>query len=172
MNDQLPSEITVRRVMTGVAYDLPARNLGALRTVALFMVVFGIGFACAAPAMALPGVLGGSPRNTSSMAFAAVALAFFPVGAAVAMLGLAMLVGRTSIVVRPGMLVAVERLGPLKWRRRRPSAGLRRLQVHRAIALVNGREFGLFAGRDEDELRWIAWTLRRRLWAQSPQEPG
>ena len=36
---------------------------------------------------------------------------------------------------------------------------------------VTGREVGLFAGRNEDELRWIAWTLRRRLWEQSPRQP-
>ena len=37
------------------------------------------------------------------------------------------------------------------------------------IKPVNGRELGVFAGRDGDELRWIAWTLRRRLWEQSPR---
>ncbi len=39
------------------------------------------------------------------------------------------------------------------------------LELH--VKPVSGREVGLFAGRDEDELRRIAWTLRRRLWAQS-----
>ena len=35
------------------------------------------------------------------------------------------------------------------------------------IRPVNGKELGLFAGRDEDELRWIAWRLREQLWGNA-----
>ena len=37
------------------------------------------------------------------------------------------------------MIIAAERLGPLRWRRRRPLAGLRRLEVNRGTTRVNGR---------------------------------
>jgi hypothetical protein len=135
----LPPEIHVRRVADGVAYDLPRRPLGGMKLLAAFLVGFGTLCALGPVAFAIIGLAGAPTRSGFDIFALVVTLPFFVAGAAVAAVGLAMVWGRAGVVLRPDRLVAVERLGPVRWRRRRPVAGLRRLEVHRGAAKANGR---------------------------------
>ena len=35
------------------------------------------------------------------------------------------------------------------------------------VKAVKGKTIGLFAGRAEDELRWIAWRLHEGIWGRA-----
>ncbi len=139
MPDALPPQVAYRRLINGFAYDLPRRPLGRLRWLSVFLIVFGVAFA-GGPLFGVLWSGGGGPSNDVfdliGILFAAI---FMVPGGVVVLLGLAMLAGGSSIELRGGTLVAVERLGPLRWRRRRPGGRLTKIDVRRGTTRVNGR---------------------------------
>lgn len=139
MPDAPPPEFDVRRFADGIAYELPRRPLDGLRGVAVFLVFFGAGLGAAPPVLAFADLLGSSSPDPVAWVFATLSLVFLLAGGLVSLLGLAILRGRAAIVIRSDSFEAVERLGPLRWRRRRRASGLRRVEVRRAAAKVNGR---------------------------------
>ncbi len=137
MAEGLPREIEPRRLVDGVAYALPRRPLGGLRWVAAGVVAFGLVFA----GMPLAAAIGSLPASPGLLDLVSLALSllFVAVGAAVSMAGLALLRGHCVIELRPAGLVATERMGPFRWRRRRATAGLQHVEVSRGTTRVNGR---------------------------------
>jgi len=137
--DFLPPVVARRPRTNGFAYDLPRRPLGRLRWLSVFLIVLGVAFA-GGPLFGVLWFGSGGPSNDVfdliGILFAAI---FMVPGGAVVLLGLAMLTGASSIELRGGTLVAVERLGPLRWRRRRPGGRLTKIDVRRGTTRVNGR---------------------------------
>jgi hypothetical protein len=124
----LPPEIRVEQCSPGeVCYVLPRRPLGAYRWLAVAPLAFALvgasffwgWFAALAqaplPVLLIFGGIGG----------------LFAVGAVAMPLAIsgAMLFGHSSVEIRRARLFAVEHIGPLRWRRQRPLAQIRRLEV-------------------------------------------
>lgn len=158
------------RVGDAIAFELPRRPLGGLKVGAAFMVAFGLAFAAAPLATAVAG-LGASP-DPFDLIFLAFSLIFVAGGGLVALLGLAAVAGCSSVVIRPGTIVAVERLGPLRWRRSAPAAGLQRLEVIRGRTRINGRpvregpaaELSALSAEFEDGRRFLLVVCYPESW--------
>ncbi len=124
----LPTEIRVEQFSPGeVRYVLPRRPLGAYRWLAVAPLVFALIGVCFL--WGWFAALGQAPMP--------VALIFGGIGAFIAfsavvmplVLSGAMLFGHSAIEIRRARLFAVEHIGPFRWRRQRPLAEIRRLEV-------------------------------------------
>ncbi len=134
VSDPLPATIVVRPLPEGTAYVLPRRPLGRARWVAVILMVIGTGFAVVPMGRAILPVLSGARSLSFAIGDLMMSAVFLSIGAPLALLGLAASAGRSSIVVGRDAIVAEERVGPLRWRRRAPLSGLRRIRVERASA--------------------------------------
>ncbi len=98
------------------------------------MVLFGTAFAVGPAASALWPVLRGAAPLPSAIGDLMMAVVFLSIGVPIALAGLAAAAGRSTIEVQRDAIIAEERIGPLRWRRRGPISGLRRIRVERAAA--------------------------------------
>jgi hypothetical protein len=111
----------------GVAYDLPRRPLGRARLVGFFLIVFGAIFAAGPLALMLGFAL--NAGGWLGWLFLLFDLPFLLVGLALVGVGLAIAFGRATIELRRSRITAVERVGPLRWRRTRDGSTLQRIDV-------------------------------------------
>jgi hypothetical protein len=130
----LPPEIEVTELPDrGVRYRLPGRPIGRLRLIGLVPIAFGAVFAgialvwTMASARALFGP--GGPPAWFGWLFVLFGVPFIVAGVSMAGLGLLILAGRSDVEVRGGRLMAVERVGPVRYARRRPVGAVRRFKV-------------------------------------------
>jgi hypothetical protein len=81
-----------------------------------------------------------------ALVFAAVGVLMLGGGLATAAAGLLLLAGHSEIELRDGMLITIDRCGPIRWTRKRPAAGLRRFVVTEAVRPSPHRERSLGIG--------------------------
>lgn len=137
--DNLPKSITTERLADGIAFHLPPRQLGKGRLLgipliigALVSVAFGIGF------ISMPFRAMQEPDQTFQwflMIFVLVGCVPMFMSLGMAGIGLAVLTGsiRAEVEMRDGKLIAVERAGPLRWRRRRPTKAIEQIVFSRSL---------------------------------------
>jgi hypothetical protein len=125
----LPVEIRVEPILPdGTRYILPRRPLGSYRWLALVPLAFGLfSLIFFWHMFAVFAAVRFNPIALPFMAFEAL----FVVSGGLAPIAIAaaMFFGHSSIIVQRGELRAIERLGPLRWTRRFPSARINRLSV-------------------------------------------
>ena len=154
----LPPEVRFEATPDGGRYRLPRRPLGWLRLLGLVPMGFGV-LMLGGLASFFGGFTGGMFNasggfNWGSLIFVAFMVPFVLGGVTPILLGLWLTAGASDIVVRDGRVAAVERLGPLRRRRRRRIDGLTVLYLgHGGGSALNGW-FGslslLRAGTDLD----------------------
>ena len=124
----LPPEVRFDATPDGGRYRLPRRPLGWLRLLGLVPIGFGLLMLGGLGAFIGP-IFGGlfnasGGFNWGSLIFVAMMVPFVLGGVTPMLLGLWVMAGASDIVVRDGQVAAIERLGPLRRRRRRSIDGL------------------------------------------------
>ena len=137
----LPPEIELVEMTEGVAYRLPDRSLGKLRFLGLIPLGVGLAMAFGALTWAATVIshLFADFPGWAALIPALFALPFLVGAVSFAAIGLFVLCGHSEVEVRLGGLFAVEKAGPIVWRRRRPTAAVRRFLVDRGQTTVNGQ---------------------------------
>src|SRR5215510_995680 len=119
MPTTLPSAIRVESVRDDVSYTLPARPLGKLRWIALFLIGFGILFG-SFPVTTLSRILRGIASGKSELSeigFAVFLIPFLLGGLIPLGLGLLVMFGRCRVEWRQRRLSILDFVGPIRWRR-------------------------------------------------------
>jgi len=131
--DALPAAIAVDELFDGVRYRLPPRELGGLRWLGLAPILFGVGVAATAVSFVLAWSGGpfdqGGDFDWFSLIFLAFTLPFLYAALKLSKIGLYVIAGHSEIELRAGELCAIERVGPLKWVRKRPLESVSRFKV-------------------------------------------
>ncbi len=124
----LPPEVRFEATPDGGRYRLPRRPLGWFRLLGLVPIGFGVLMLGGLGAFIGPFTSGmfnaSGGLDWGSLMFAAFLVPFVLGGVTPILLGLWLIAGASDIVVRDGRVAAVERLGPLRRRRRRSIDGL------------------------------------------------
>jgi len=137
----LPHAIRVQAIRDDASYSLPARPLGNLRWIALFLAAFGVVFALI-PAITLFRTLKGIMAGKSAVAEVgfAVFLAPFVVAGLVPLgLGLFVLFGRCRVDWRQRRLSILDYVGPIRWRRRFQKGRILKFTVSSGGAKINNQ---------------------------------
>ena len=137
----LPHAIHVQAVRDDVSYTLPARPLGKLRWLALFLVAFGVVFA-SIPATGLFRSLKSIPAGKASagdFGFAVFLVPFVVTGLVPLGLGLLVLFGRCRVEWHQKRLSVLDYVGPVRWRRRLQKSRILKLTVSSGGAKINGQ---------------------------------
>src|SRR5437660_2541860 len=128
----LPHVIHVQAIRDDVSYSLPARPLGKLRWLALFLVAFGVVFA-SIPATALfrslKSITAGK-ATAGDFGFAVFLVPFVVAGLVPLGLGLLALFGCCRVEWHQKRLSVLDYVGRVRWRRR--------LQQSRILTLTLG----------------------------------
>jgi hypothetical protein len=181
----LPPEIDVIATPQGERYEMPGRNIGCLKIAAIPLVLIGLVFCFAGLYTSLieGGVLGavaghrgGKPLDPFTALFG---VPFFLSGLFTLYLGGMIAGGRSTVELRDGRLIATQRSGPLRWRRKVPidriktfqikSSGMNEdeVMVGAALSALNvvttgGRYYNLAWGYPKPMLRTLADRLAQR----------
>ena len=137
----LPHAIRVESVRDDAIYSLPARPLGNLRWIALFLALFGVVFA-SIPATTLFRILKGLLDGKSAAAeigFAVFLTPFVLAGLLPLGLGLLVLFGRCRVEWRQRRLATLDCVGPIRWRRRFQKSRILKFTVSSGGAKMNNR---------------------------------
>lgn len=120
----LPVAVKVDELFDGVRYCLPGRGLGALRSLGLLLLAFGVGVAAFAISFAVSSADAPFDQNGDFngffLFFLAITLPFVYAALKIIKIGLLVFGGHSEIELRAGELRAIERFGPLRWVRKRP----------------------------------------------------
>ncbi len=135
--DGLTSQITTEPLADGVRYRLPKKQLGRNGRVG-FWVLFGFGVVVAGfMVLWIQGPIRHALRNGLNsggdwflLVFGLLGLPGLAFGLGLILLALWLIWGKTFIEVRADRLHAVDQLGPLRWRRKRPIDAIRKIEVH------------------------------------------
>lgn len=139
MPSSLPTAIRVQAIRDDVIYTLPARPLGKLRWLALFLAGFGVLFASFPAATLfrfLKGIIAGK-SDISEFGFAVFLLPFVVAGLIPLGLGLLVLIGRCRVEWRQKRLSVLDYVGPIRWRRRLQKSRILKLTVSSGGAKIN-----------------------------------
>ena len=188
MLNDLPPEIDVVTTPQGERYELPARDVGCVKIAAVPLILFGLVFFAAGLYTSLieggvlelilpeSGLGGGKPFDIFNALFG---LPFVLIGLGVMYLGVMIAGGRSVIELRDDRLIATQRSGPFRWRRKIALGRVRKFQVKSgnvddaAVAigaalsalnavLVSGRMCNLAWGYSKSTLRALADHLAER----------
>ncbi|HKI71899.1 MAG TPA: hypothetical protein VKA81_05950 [Verrucomicrobiae bacterium] len=124
-----------------MSYTLPARPLGKLRWLALFLVAFGVVFA-SIPATGLFRSLKSIPAGKAAagdFGFAVFLVPFVVTGLVPLGLGLLVLFGRCRVEWHQKRLSVLDYVGPVRWRRRLQKSRILKLTVSSGGAKINGQ---------------------------------
>jgi hypothetical protein len=104
-----------------IRYVLPRRRMGKAGCAGPFLILFGLCFSGFAVfwMTGAASVGSGKAMQWHDLLFAAFGLPFVIVGCIPMLIGLALLVGRNEIVCTARDIRSIERLGPLRWKRKR-----------------------------------------------------
>ncbi len=176
----LPHAIHVQAIRDDVSYSLPARPLGKLRWLALFLVAFGVVFA-SIPATglfrSLKSITAGK-ATAGDWGFAVFLVPFMVAGLVPLGLGLLLLFGRCRVEWRQKRLSVLDYVGPVRWRRRLQKSRILKLTVSSGGAKINNQpvitgplaELGALAAEfDEGKPRLVAIGYPRD-WLQALAE--
>ncbi len=131
----LPPEIDVVTTATGERYEMPARKVGCVKIVAIPAIVIGLVFlflGCHTSFVEgglwgwISGATAGKPVDLFTALFG---LPFIASGFASIYLGAMLFGGRNIIELRDDQLIATQRSGPFRWRRKIPLNRINKLQV-------------------------------------------
>ncbi len=135
----LPPEIEVITTPRGERYEMPARDVGCVKIASIPLMLFGLVFFAAGLYTSLieGGVLGliaqdnggaggGKPFDVFNALFG---VPFALIGLGVMYLGVMIAGGRSVIELRDDRLIATQRSGPFRWRRKVPLEKIRKFQV-------------------------------------------
>jgi hypothetical protein len=139
MRDALPPEICVTDLPNGVQYRLPRRQLGPVQMIGYFFLGIGLLLAGLSVFQLIEGPLLGPAQGAPAAVSLVFSACFLIPGAFGVIAGLFVVAGSSEIELRGDWLWAIERSGPLRWRRRRPTARVRRLEVQAAPVRRNGQ---------------------------------
>lgn len=124
----------------GVRIDMPPRDFGETRLPRIFFIVFGAVFALL-PAVGIGGVAAGFFRSGAWWVAAPavlLALPFIGMGLGIMLLGIGAFSSRSWVEVRHDSITALDRVGPVTFRRRR-RARLTGIDIASSPVEVNGR---------------------------------
>jgi len=134
---QLPSEIVVKPLIDGVAYQLPQRDpltFPGLRKLVSVLVV--VGSACAVVELVWMSLTiynwsqGRGPHNIlSALLFAVAGLPFLGIGVGLIVFGLWVSRGSCNLEIRRDSLIITDRFAFLAWRRTQNLSSVRKLRV-------------------------------------------
>jgi hypothetical protein len=140
----LPPEIDVVTTATGERYEMPARQIGCVKVVAIPMVVIGLVFLFAGCYTSfiegglwglIRGWIDGSTAGVPvDVVMALFGLPFIASGFGSVYLGVMLFGGHSVIELRDDCLIATQRSGPFRWRRKIPLNRIGKLQVKSANA--------------------------------------
>lgn len=187
MPDELPPSVLVVTTPRGELYELPSRDVGCLRIVAIPVVLVGLLFCAVGLYVSLieGGLLGvitggrmggGKPLDLFNAVFG---VPFFLSGFVPLYTGAFLYAGRSTIELRDDSLIATQRSGPFRWRRKIGIADIRKFQVKSAnmdekqlaigsalsalnVSLAGGRLRNLAWGYPKNDLRALADHLASR----------
>jgi len=134
MTSHLPSAIQCIQTPNGVLYELPRRQIGCLRFLALPMILVGIVFIGAGlyPLLIESGLADWALRRTGkpfSPFHLLLGLAFVGVGTFPIYFGWLLAGGYSTIELQDDRLIATQRHGLVCWRRTIPVSAIKRFQV-------------------------------------------
>jgi hypothetical protein len=135
MNSSFPAEIQVMELPVGVWYRLPRRPTGVQRWFGVGAIVFGLSACTFAVfgtfAIAAQGAAN-APAGVQGLNQVMIARGIMPllIGLLACILGLCLTVGHSELEIRDGKLLAIERMGPLRWTWRRRLERIRRFVVY------------------------------------------
>src|SRR5579872_3127462 len=120
MSSALPPEIAVEAIRDNVTYSLPARRLGKLRWVGLFLVAFGVLFISGPISMELHNLrkIFGGKADVGTGFFSIFMVPFILAGLMPLGMGCLVMFGRCRVEWRDQQLRVVEHAGPIRWVRR------------------------------------------------------
>ncbi len=170
---ELPKEIEVVSTAQGERYELPAREVGCLRIAAVPVIAFGTLSCCVGLYISLieggllglitsGGTSGGGGGKPFSPFFAVFGLPFFLSGLIPVYSGFFMLGGRSTIEIRNDKLIAIQRGGPVRWRRKIPISGVRKFQVKSSgmkdsEVMIGAAQSALNVLSESGRLNCLAW---------------
>ena len=137
----LPHAIRVHAIRDDASYSLPARPLGKLRWIALFLAAFGVVFALI-PAITLFRTLKGIMAGKSAVpevGFAVFLAPFVVAGLVPLGLGLFVLFGRCRVDWRQRRLSILDYVGPIRWRRRFQKSRILKFTISSGGAKINNQ---------------------------------
>lgn len=135
MREGLSPEVEVVTTPLGERYVLPTRHEGCLRIVSIPMLVIALVFLFVGGYTSLieggvwdwfQGNATGRPFN---LFYALFGLVFISIGYGALYLGVMLFGGRSVIELRNNLLIATQRSGPFRWRRKIPLDTIKKLQV-------------------------------------------
>ncbi len=146
MSNELPRQIEVQPWLDGIRYRLPPRQLDRARWAGLVPMVFGVMFS----GFAVFWMIGAAQSIHSpngqfqwfGVAFTLSGLPFFFVGLVPIGFGLAIMFGNSEIEISRGSIRAIERIGPLRWTRKRPIDAITRLLVVGTVERTSSESSG------------------------------
>jgi hypothetical protein len=175
------SQVVIRRQSASTTLEVPALGL---RKGSMGLIYIGSFWCLFLAAMTAVMVLGSHPAKPKDLGFVPFLAVFWAVG--LGMLGAAFQLGKRRARITAGRSgVTVTQTSPFGTKRRdikrteieTVGVGFSNVEVnhHRIeelqFRLLTGKKVGYFAGRDPDELRWIAAELRNAL-GMTEQEPS
>jgi uncharacterized membrane protein len=136
----LPSEIATEHDPEKSRFDLPTRQIGALRFIGLVPMLFAIGFIWMPGKQMLRSLAEVIAGNGSGFNwFFVVFLSVFVIAGMIPFgFGLFILAGRTRVTVSKDRLVMTELAGPIRWSRRVKLEQLERLEIGGASRVSEG----------------------------------
>jgi len=176
----LPHVIHVQAVRDDVSYTLPARPLGKLRWLALFLVAFGVVFA-SIPATglfrSLKSIIAGKAA-AGDFGFAVFLVPFVVAGLVPLGLGLLVLFGCCRVEWHQKRLSVLDYVGPVRWRRRLQKSRILKLTVSSGGAKINNQpvttgplaELGALAAEFEEGKPRLVAIGYPRDWLQALAE--
>jgi len=135
MRSGLPPEIEAITTPQGERYVMPTRQVGCLRIAAIPVLVIGLVFLLAGCYTSLiEGGLwdwlnGSTPGKPLDVFNALFGLVFISIGYSVLYLGTMMLGGRSIVELRDDRVIATQRSGPFRWRRKIPLNQIKKFQI-------------------------------------------
>jgi len=122
--DSLPSEIRTEELFDGVRYVLPTRDLGPIKLVGVFGIVFGLMF-ISGP---LIGVVAAIVKG-ENLLFALFSVPFVLAGLLPLTFGAFVIWGHSETELSGDTITAIEAAGPIRWRRSRRTESLEKFQI-------------------------------------------
>ncbi len=135
MPKALPPEIDVISTPQGERYEMPGRQVGCVRIAAIPLIMIGVifGFAGLYTSLVEGGLWGLVTQSTTAKPLdlfnAVFGLPFFLIGLGMLYLGVMLIGGRSVIEIRDDGLIATQRSGLARWRRKIPLEKIRKFQV-------------------------------------------
>lgn len=124
MADSLPPEIRTEELFDGVRYVMPTRNLGPIKLVGAFGIVFGLMF-IGVPLIGTVAVI----VKGENLLFALFSVPFLLAGLLPLTFGTLVIWGHSEVELSDDTITAIETAGLIRWRRSRRTESLEKFQV-------------------------------------------